>query len=163
MSNDMKELKIEVPQGYEIDKDNSTFECIKFKPKSLTYKEIAKELFKSKETFWSTSYGDINYNSHGVQEAYEDLTNCTSEKQAEKLLAINQLMNVAKYLNGDWKPDWKSTQQKYYILLHSGKIIVGTNNSFCEALLYFKSKDAALAAIKILGEDTIKLALSTDW
>jgi len=27
----MKELKIEVPQGYEIDKENSTFECIKFK------------------------------------------------------------------------------------------------------------------------------------
>ena len=26
-----KELKISVPQGYEIDKENSTFECIKFK------------------------------------------------------------------------------------------------------------------------------------
>ena len=30
---DMKELKIEVPKGYEIDKENSTFECIKFKKK----------------------------------------------------------------------------------------------------------------------------------
>ena len=29
----MKELKIEAPQGYEIDKENSTFECIKFKKK----------------------------------------------------------------------------------------------------------------------------------
>ena len=27
-----KELKIQVPDGYEIDKENSTFECIKFKP-----------------------------------------------------------------------------------------------------------------------------------
>ena len=27
----MKELKIEAPQGYEVDKENSTFECIKFK------------------------------------------------------------------------------------------------------------------------------------
>ena len=26
-----KEVKINVPKGYEIDKDNSTFECIKFK------------------------------------------------------------------------------------------------------------------------------------
>lgn len=26
-----KELKIQVPKGYEIDKENSTFECIKFK------------------------------------------------------------------------------------------------------------------------------------
>ena len=27
-----KEIKINVPEGYEIDKENSTFECIKFKP-----------------------------------------------------------------------------------------------------------------------------------
>lgn len=26
-----KEFKIQVPEGYEIDKENSTFECIKFK------------------------------------------------------------------------------------------------------------------------------------
>ena len=28
---DTKELKIQVPEGYEIDKESSTFECIKFK------------------------------------------------------------------------------------------------------------------------------------
>lgn len=27
-----KEIKIKVPEGYEIDKENSTFKCIKFKP-----------------------------------------------------------------------------------------------------------------------------------
>ena len=33
----MKELKINIPKGYEIDKENSTFECIKFKkmPKTI--------------------------------------------------------------------------------------------------------------------------------
>ena len=35
---DTKELKIQVPEGYEIDKESSTFECIKFKPKKdITY------------------------------------------------------------------------------------------------------------------------------
>lgn len=36
-----KELKIQAPEGYEIDKENSTFECIKFKPikKGITYKK----------------------------------------------------------------------------------------------------------------------------
>lgn len=29
---DTKEVKIQVPEGYEIDKENSTFECVKFKP-----------------------------------------------------------------------------------------------------------------------------------
>lgn len=31
-----KEIKITVPDGYEIDKENSTFECIKFKKKGMT-------------------------------------------------------------------------------------------------------------------------------
>ena len=31
----MKELKIEAPKGYEIDKENSTLECIKFKKKEF--------------------------------------------------------------------------------------------------------------------------------
>lgn len=29
-----KEIKISIPEGYEIDTKNSTFECIKFKKKS---------------------------------------------------------------------------------------------------------------------------------
>lgn len=29
-----KEIKINIPEGYEIDKENSTLEYIKFKPKS---------------------------------------------------------------------------------------------------------------------------------
>lgn len=34
-----KELKVQVPEGYEIDKENSTFEHIRFKPikKDITY------------------------------------------------------------------------------------------------------------------------------
>lgn len=30
---DTKEFKVQIPEGYEIDKKNSIFECIKFKPK----------------------------------------------------------------------------------------------------------------------------------
>lgn len=43
-----KELKIQVPEGYEIDKENSTFECIKFKliRNDITYKDICKKLYK---------------------------------------------------------------------------------------------------------------------
>ena len=41
-----KEVKIQAPEGYEIDKENSTFECIKFKPiNNPTYKDISNNLF----------------------------------------------------------------------------------------------------------------------
>lgn len=33
----LKQIKIDIPEGYEIDKENSTFECIKFKPKPHVY------------------------------------------------------------------------------------------------------------------------------
>lgn len=37
-----KEVKIQAPEGYEIDKENSTFECIKFKPikRYITYGDV---------------------------------------------------------------------------------------------------------------------------
>ena len=55
-----KEIKINVPEGYEIDKENSTFECIKFKPikKELTYEDVAEELF-SDIGFYIISKGGI--------------------------------------------------------------------------------------------------------
>lgn len=37
------EFKIQIPEGMEIDRENSTFDCIKFKPKELTYQEISKK------------------------------------------------------------------------------------------------------------------------
>ena len=46
----MKELKVEVPKGHEIDKENSTFECIKFKPKGIeTIEEIKEVVYKTKK------------------------------------------------------------------------------------------------------------------
>ena len=43
-----KEIKINIPKGYEIDKENSTFECIKFRPrkKYITYKDCCDKLFQ---------------------------------------------------------------------------------------------------------------------
>lgn len=34
-----KEIKITPPEGYEIDKENSTFDCIKFKPVAKRWRE----------------------------------------------------------------------------------------------------------------------------
>lgn len=42
-----KEVKIQVPE-YESDKENSTFECVKFKPtnKNITYEDVCNKIFK---------------------------------------------------------------------------------------------------------------------
>ena len=95
-----KEVKIQVPEGYEIDKENSTFECVKFKPikKDITYKDICNKLFiKNKIGFYITDSGITDSN---IINCYaEDKNNATNKKQLEKLLALNQLLNIAEYYN----------------------------------------------------------------
>ena len=93
-----KEIKINVPEGYEIDKENSTFECIKFKPikKELTYEDVAEELF-SKNMFTSDIKGKIFWISSSG--AKLDKNNTTNRKQLERLFALNQLLNIAEYYN----------------------------------------------------------------
>lgn len=162
-----KEVKIQVPEGYEIDKENSTFECVKFKPikKDLTYEDVARELFINKRFFFITTCSEIGkYKGEGEIVAL-DGNNCTSRKQAEKLLAINKLMNVAKYLNGEWKPDWDDNKQhkfQIYINEENDVTVLGIIYSIGN-VVYFKTKEAAQQAIDILGKETIRLALSTDW
>ena len=93
-----KEIKINVPEGYEIDKENSTYECIKFKPikKELTYKDVAEELF-SNTCYFINRRGSSVFTEE--LEAKEDKNNATSKEQLERLLALNQLLNIAKYYN----------------------------------------------------------------
>lgn len=97
-----KEVKINIPEGYEIDKENSTFECIKFKPKSsekyITYEDVYKSLFPNSRGYYITTYGEIVENP--LLESFMDANNAPNKKQLERLLALNQLMNIAYYYNG---------------------------------------------------------------
>lgn len=162
---EQKSFKIQVPEGYEIDKENSTFEEIKFKPikKHLTYKDVAKELFDYKQYYWSDSKGEIwDYPKLGC--LLTEANNCTSHRQAEKLLAINKLMNVAKYLNDGWVPDWGNGDVKCVLHIdENGSIGVTYTHYVNFSNVYFQYEDTARKAVEILGEDTIRLALSTDY
>lgn len=159
-----KELKIQVPEGYEIDQENSTFELIKFKPltKKLTYADVAKALFYKKEYCSIKTNGEVLVNCSS-NENICDANNAVSKRQLHKLLAINKLMNVAKYLNEDWRPDWTANNSKYALYLDNGNINVISDTFFQYSMVYFSRKELALQAVEILGEHTIRLALSTDW
>lgn len=94
-----KEVKINTPEGYEIDKENSTFECIKFKPikKYITYKDVCYNIFAEKCGYYIDSIGGIQITQ---EEAFiTDPNNAPNRKQIERLIALNQLMNIAYYYN----------------------------------------------------------------
>ena len=109
-----KELKIQVPEGYEIDKENSTFECIKFKQiKDTTYENICSNLFKS--GYYINNSGKIVCVSDFNEDVKKDKNNATNKKQLKRILALNQLLNIAEYYNQlHTKEDYK----QYYIVYH---------------------------------------------
>lgn len=148
-----KELKIEAPEGYEVDWENSSNNTIRFKPikKKITYQDVINNI-KAKNIGVNAQFGLTKIG-----------TDCfiTSEKQLEQLLALNKLMNVAKYLNGNWKINWRSKQEKYYIVYDYWKYVltVTCTNCFQSTLVYFESPSLAKQAIEILGKEEVKKAL----
>ena len=93
----MGKLTIDVPKGYIIDNENSTFDHIVLKPiKNLTYKDICKELMP-REHYYIDADGLIDYDT------YIGTYNNASPKYGtlDKLLAINKLSNIAYYYNNE--------------------------------------------------------------
>ena len=88
-----KELKIEVPQGYEIDRQKSTFEKIIFKkiPENPKTWEDYCSLMKGKTTYY-TNCNTITVS--GFSDAHDKFVN---KKRAEQFIALGMLLQLRDY------------------------------------------------------------------
>lgn len=158
-----KTLKITPPEGYVIDRENSTIDEIVFKSveKNICYSDVARILFSDNKFYFISQSGFIIKSSLGI--ALEDMNNCTSRKQGEKLLSLNMMMNVAKYLNEEW--DMLKYDRYYWVLNTSNQELDlhMSSSSETNGNIYFKDRETAEKALEILGEDRIKTALSVDY
>ena len=123
------QLIIEIPEGMEIDLKNSDLAngIVKFKKKRITYESVEDAL--SSENY----AGAVINTSNGI-----------------KLEALNKLMNIAKYYNKDWKPDWNDRDKhKYYIIYNnaSDSYSIDYNCIYIYSNVYFKDKEDALEVI----------------
>ena len=119
------QLTIDIPEGMEIDLENSDLAkgIVKFRSKWLTIAEII-------SCEWS----------------YSSIT--VSASTRKKIIAISNLMDIAKYYNGDWEPDWDNQNEyKYSIVYNRGiyKVDYGLMTIFSN--IYFKNKKDAQAVI----------------
>ena len=159
-----QELKIEAPEGYEVDWENSSRNTIRFKPikKKITYKNICRELFLDKPSWRLRDTGVIGCANCTSSAIIHHSSISTSYKQLEQLLALNKLMNVAKYLNGDWEPNFTDrNQNKWYIYYDFEDLRFNTGICvyYKYPVIYFKSEELAIQALEILGEEEVKKAL----
>lgn len=138
-----KEFKITIPEGYEIDRENSTFECIKFRPiTDPTYDDIAKSLFKDNLVYF--------INGHGcIVDSYSDVfdpNNASNPKQLARLIAMNQLLNIAEYYN----QKREKTPSGYVIFRASDDDLYATGmrqTNMNTQVPFFYSKEDAISVI----------------
>ena len=123
------QLTIDIPEGMEIDLENSDLAkgIIKFKNSNITYKDI------------TDAIRPITYTGISVYSNY-----------MSKLKAISQLMNIAKYYNKDWEPDWVETDKPKYLIAYrstDNTYIVDYNYDYVYNYVYFKNKKDAITVI----------------
>ena len=177
VKNDGTATEIPVPDGYEvfISEEGKPMICKKTKlgwmekepdaadGSPVTYDDICKKLFLDKKI--SFIVGKEIANGKGHDENYNDFDNCTSEAQAKRMAAFNKLQNIAKYLNGDWKPKFDGNTELWDINVayDSEEYIPCSSVVYNNGMVYFKSEKLANEAIRLMGEESLKDLFSTDW
>ena len=128
---------------------------------AITYDDILKKLFLNKDSYWFGT--DKILSTITGENSYNDMNNCTSMAQAKRMVAFNKLMNIAKYLNGNWKPNFRCGAKKWAIHEKFGKFEPVSYVVENGAKVYFISEYATHEAIRLMGEESLKDLFSTDW
>lgn len=146
-----KELKIEAPKGYEIDKERSTFERIIFTPiKNITYKDVCNRIFNicNRDTgYYIDNTGNIKKASGFSNGPRNDKNNATNKRQLEKLLALNQLLNIAEYYNTLHTEIIKNNSIVYDNVNKEYKINLVSATHLCGIKAIFNRREDAQAVI----------------
>ncbi len=135
---EIKEMKIQVPEGYEIDREKSTF-------KKIVFKKIEKKLPKSWKEFgevqgWFVSeLSDIDY-SEGHSTDYRDKNIFPTKEEAEACLALAQLCQLRDRYNDGWKPDWEDGTEKCTVI-YSDNELKGSFSIYTQRILSFKTQE----------------------
>lgn len=129
-----KEFKIEVPKGYEIDRTNSTFEKIVFKPIKQnvnTWEDIA----EVEGWFISTESAISCCNmEESVFDAIKDRNVYRNKKYAKSALALAQISQLLPYY--DTQVDWETGTTKHVIRKFDGKIDITYSTHECYVLAF---------------------------
>ena len=138
----MKEFKVEIPEGYEIDKEKSTFEKIVFKKKNIVN---CWEDIKQINGVWIARLSNIE-SYEGVPPYKTNKNVFLNEKYAKSALALAQISQLLPYY--DSKVDWTNTEIKYCISRFNNNIIIDELKVFYHTLLAFNTYEEAERFLK---------------
>ena len=140
-----KEMKIQVPEGYEIDKENSTFEKIVFKKEERKLPKSWEELHLIKGWFVENGSGVHEFGNCFTTSKNRNLF--PTKEEAEACVALAQLCQLRDRYNDGWKPDWENrVQNKFIIYIHPDNEILfdkisANTHAISRHLLTFKTEE----------------------
>ena len=159
-----KELKIQIPDGYEIDKEKSTFEKIVFKKKEVNKPRNWEEYCRLQKNssavgYFINSYCDVSEKEWAT---FYEATNewryiIPSKELAEAFIAMMQLMSLRQAWIGDWKPDWSCGYSSNYCVVGAGDRFDVCILGKCRYALSFPTEEMAIDFINCF-KDLLEIA-----
>ena len=146
-----KKLKINIPEGYEIDREKSTFEEIVFKK----IEDPLAKLPKTWEEYCKQTEGYVSYFFSSpksiIKSWFEGSYNeFITEERVKQFVALGKLLQLRDY----WVGDWKINSDNIYVI-YKNVIIAAMKNS--DFPLTFPTREMA-EEFKECFEDLIKQA-----
>jgi hypothetical protein len=113
-------VDIETPEGYELDKENSTLNRIVFKKKNTlpkTWEEFCEThpVKPEKEAYCG---GDETFH-WTINPSHRTKNTWPNEQYAKAALALCQLIQLRDCYNDGWIPDWTDVEEYKYIIFYS--------------------------------------------
>ena len=151
-SNMDTKLKINIPKGYEIDRENSTFEEIVFKKVEDPLAKLPKTWEKyCKRTKGYTSYYGYSINGNTYETKFDGFYNeFFIKERVKQYVALGKLLQLRDY----WVGDWKINSDNIYVI-YKNVIMAAVHNS--DFPLTFPTRKMA-EKFKNCFEDLIKEA-----
>lgn len=145
----MKSTKITPPEGWEVDKEKSTFE-------EIIFKEIEKDPYPNTvqeikcRGWYIDEYGRVKDTS----EHNRDINDLSSKERAEAFLALMQLVELRDVYNkiDGITIDWRDTKQKKYTVgSRLNRITINVSNTLQKILAFGKKETRGLFLKKHIG------------
>ena len=114
--------------------------------------EIMRSLYYKKEAFFVDMFGKVKSNQTTL---YNDRNNCTSLEHINKWLSINDLLNVAIFLNQNWRPDWENKAEEKYTFCVDGENVAIQKTECPISIVHFPSINLAQQALDMLGKEKV--------
>ena len=147
-----KKLKINIPKGYEIDKEKSTFEEIVFKKVEDPLAKLPKTWEEyCKRTKGYTSYYGYSINENTYETKFDGFYNeFFTKERVKQYVALGKLLQLRDY----WVDDWKINSDNIYVIYKNVIMAAMPNSDFP---LTFPTREMA-KEFKNCFEDLIKEA-----